>query len=131
MRRLLAHTADLSAEIAAPELAGLYGEAASLLREILVGTSPVSERESRRIELAGDNERERLFRFLRELVYLADSERFLPAAVALGDGFAAVTGERFDPSRHVVERQVKALTRHQFALERENDGYRCRMVFDL
>jgi SHS2 domain-containing protein len=131
VRTILPHTADLGAEIAAPELAALYDEGASLLREILVGASPVEARESRRLALVGDDERERLFRFLRELVYLADCERFLPAAVTIAKRVATVAGETFDPSRHVAERQVKALTRHRFELEREKGGYRCRMVFDL
>lgn len=131
MREILAHTADLRAEIAAGDLPGLYREGAALVREILVGESPVEETDTRRIELADGEDGERLFRFLRELLYLADTEQFLPASVELLERSAAVKGESFDPRRHRVERQVKALTRHQFALERDAAGYRCRMVFDL
>lgn len=131
LREILAHTADLKAEIAAGDLQGLYREGTHLVREILVGASPVAARESRIVPLAGADEGERLFRFLRELVFLADAERFLPASVELGEQSAQVAGEPFDPERHRVERQVKALTRHQFELEQQGRGYRCRMVFDL
>lgn len=131
MRTLLAHTADLAAEIGGADLAELYGEGTALVREILVGESPVEPRQTRPIELVGDDDGERLFRYLRELVYLADAEAFLPASVTLAGRVATVAGERFDAARHVAERQVKALTRHRFELVRDAAGYRCRMVFDL
>lgn len=131
MRTLLAHTADLAAEIGGADLAELYREGTALVREILVAQSVVEPRQARRIALAGDDDGERLFRYLRELVYLADAESFLPAAVSLEGAEATVEGERFDAARHVAQRQLKALTRHQFALTRDDGGYRCRMVFDL
>jgi len=131
MRRLLPHTADLAAEIGGADLSELYREGTALVREILVGDSPVEPRQARRIELAGDDDGERLFRYLRELVYLADAESFLPAAVTFAGAAATVAGERYDAARHVAQRQIKALTRHRFALDRDDGGYRCRMVFDL
>jgi len=100
-------------------------------RRHLVPCVGVEPRRTRRIDLVGADDGERLFRYLRELVYLADAEGFLPAAVTLDDAAAAVAGERFDAARHVAQRQLKALTRHQFALDRDDHGYRCRMVFDL
>jgi SHS2 domain-containing protein len=68
---------------------------------------------------------------VRELIYLFDAESLLPAAVRLEGGEAVVTGERFDPARHVPERQVKALTRHRFRFERTSAGLRAELVFDL
>jgi SHS2 domain-containing protein len=131
MRRLLAHTADLRAELAAPDLAGLYSEAAALVRETVVGESAVAALEERRVRLEGEDEAERFFRFVRELVYLYDTGTFLPASVRLTGGEAVVAGERFDVRRHVAERQVKALTRHRFRFERSPAGFGAELVFDL
>jgi SHS2 domain-containing protein len=131
MRRLLAHTGDLRAELAAPDLSGLYAEAAALVRETVAGDSPVAATDARRVRLDGEEESERFFRFVRELLYLFDTERFLPAAVTLLGDEARIAGERFDPARHVAERQVKALTRHRFRFERSADGLVAELVFDL
>jgi SHS2 domain-containing protein len=114
MHRLLAHTADLRAELEAADFDALCAEAVALVREILVGECPVLPRVERRVALEGEAESERFFRFVRELVYLADAEGFLPASCVRSDGGFRVAGEPFDPSRHVAERQIKALTRHQF-----------------
>ena len=129
-RALLAHTADLRAELSAPDTDALYAEAVALVRELLVGASPVADREERRLEPGGEDEAERFFRFVRELVYLADAESFLPAAVRI-DGGISLRGERFDPARHVAERQIKALTRHHFAYRRGPAGVVAELVFDL
>jgi len=129
-RTLLAHTADLRAELAAVDERALYAEAVALVRELLVGGSPVEEREVVRIAPEGDDAAERFFRFVRELVYLADAQSFLPASVRV-DGGIVVRGERFDASRHVAERQIKALTRHHFTYRRGAQGVRAELVFDL
>lgn len=131
MRRFLDHTADLRAEIAAADFEALLGEAAALVREILVGASAVEPRAERRIALDAREEGEDLFRFVRELVYLADREAFLPAAARIEGNAAVIAGERFDPGRHVPERQVKAVTRHQYSCAHEADGWRATLVFDL
>lgn len=134
--RLLDHTADLRAELEASDLAALYDEAVALVRELLVGSSPVVERIARRPETdeetaaASEPEAERFFRFVRELVYLADAERFLPAGVTL-DGGVTLFGETFDPQRHASERQIKAVTRHAYRFEKNERGYRVELLFDL
>lgn len=129
--RLLAHEADLRAELVAPDLGSLCEEAVTLVRELLVGASPVAARAQRLLPLAGEDDAERFFRFVRELVYLADSETFLPAGCTLAGDEAELTGERFDPARHVAERQLKAVTRHRYRFERTPAGLVAELVFDL
>jgi SHS2 domain-containing protein len=138
VRRLLAHTADLRAELAAPDLAGLCSEAVDLVREILVAESRVDTKATLTVPFladAGSGDLDALaesfFRFLRDLVYLADTQGFLPAMVVLHGGNAHVAGERFDPARHVAERQVKAVTRHGYRFEQTPGGLRAEVVFDL
>jgi SHS2 domain-containing protein len=132
--RFLAHTADLRAGVSGTDLAAIYQAAADLVRETLVGGSAVAAGEERRFAVAGADDAERFFRFVRELLYLYDSEGFLPARVRAAPGAggeATVAGERFDPARHAAERQVKALTRHGYRFERTPAGYEAELLFDL
>jgi SHS2 domain-containing protein len=130
MHRLLPHTADLAAELDAPNLDSLCGEAVSLVRELLVGESVVEARARRFVPFDGTDDAERFFRFVRELIYLADAEGFLPAGCAVSPAGVELVGERYDPNRHLAERQIKALTRHQYRFERDG-GVRAEVVFDL
>jgi SHS2 domain-containing protein len=86
------------------------------------------------MDLDGSGEPERLFRFVRELVYRFDVEAFVPAQVesaGLGDGRVRVLGETFDPARHTPEHQVKALTRHGYRFDRRDGVLEAELVFDL
>jgi len=126
--RLLDHTADLRAEVTASSEAGLYQDGVDLMRQILVGDSPVRASESRRVELAAAEGAERFLRFLRELVYMYDAESFL-AAVAVDGGRRGI-GETFDPGRHRSFHQLKAVTRHGFQFDGRPGCWRAEVVFD-
>ena len=128
--RLLSHTADVKAAVESPDLAGLYGDAVDLVRHLLVGDSVVLAVRSVTVPGDGDTDEERFFRFVRELLYVNDVECFVPGVLAAFDP-PVVAGESFDPERHAMEHGIKALTRHQYCLERAASGYRAELVFDL
>lgn len=128
---LLPHTADLRAALAASSLDELYASSVALVREIIVGRSSVRTVQQRLIPWQVADPSERFFRFVRELLYLYDTEGFIPGTSRVEGHGVIVGGERFDPDRHESHHQIKALTRHGFAFERRADGYRAELVFDL
>ena len=44
---------------------------------------------------------------------------------------AVVTGESFDPARHVVERSAKAVTYHKLVVEERKGAWYARVYIDL
>jgi SHS2 domain-containing protein len=131
----LHHTADLKAEVRGPSFLELTNEAVRLLRDILVGSSPVGETCMRSLGIGSGDDGERFFRLVRELLFLYDSEGFLPARIRFPepeeDGIMVAIGEIFDDTRHRAERQVKALTRHDYVFKRGPSGYHAVLLFDL
>jgi len=128
--RILPHTADWRAELEARDLDGLYQSAVDWVRETVVGSSPVEAREVRTLDPSGEDDEERFFRFVRELVFLYDAEGFLPARVERGVPLVLL-GDRFDPMRHASERPVKALTRHGYLFEHTPEGFLAELILDL
>jgi SHS2 domain-containing protein len=106
---------------------GLYQAGVDALRELLVGASPVAPVAERAIDPRGADPAERLIHFLADVLYLYDTERFLPATVTA----SGVAGEPYDPAKHRAEREVKAVTRHAAAIVADADGYRITIVFDV
>jgi len=125
--RFLPHTADVAVELWAGSEPGLYQAGVDALRELLVGSSPVAPAEERAIEPRGTDLTERLIHFLADVLYLWDTERFLPAMVTA----SGVAGERYDPAKHHAQREVKAVTRHAAEVRAGEDGYRTTIIFDV
>jgi SHS2 domain-containing protein len=130
------HTADLGLRARAADLDTLFAEAAACLFSAVVedlGTV----RPARRIDVKIDGtEREYLlFDWLRELLYRFDSRRLLlsrfEARVGEGGLEGSAWGEPFDPARHALGHEVKAITYHGLKVERTPDGWLAEVIVDI
>lgn len=135
--RFFDHTGDFGVELEADDLAGLYAEVATGFAALLTGDGgSIAERESRLVHVGGVDEADLLVALGNELVFLFETEGFLPARLEVSElgarSIAAVVhGEPYDPKRHVIARPIKAVTHHGAeTLEREG-RLRVRLLFDL
>jgi SHS2 domain-containing protein len=88
-----------------------------------------------RVEGAVDAE-DLLVRYLSELLFLHDARGWLFRGARIrtvtdAEIEAAALGETFDPRRHRMDRQVKAVTHHHLLLSRDREGWSARCVLDL
>jgi len=130
------HTADLGVALAGDGPEQVYARALLATAALLVGDSPVRPEAERRVEVEGDDRVERLVSLAGELIYLWDVEAFVPArAEVTEDGRrvrAILSGETFDPERHWVEREVKAVTFHEATFSAApGGGWQAHLLFDL
>ncbi len=84
----------------------------------------------------GENTESLLYAWLAEILAVMDAERLALARVEvtqLGGGRVrgVVYGEYYDRARHRAGVAIKAVTYHQFAIERTQDGWRARVFLDL
>lgn len=134
--RLLEHTADMGIEASGATLEELFAEAASGLLEIIAGTPQVVAREERRVTVTAGDTGELLVHWLNEILYLFESQGFLPLdfeieEIRMNRLRARVRGETFDPQRHPLEREVKAVTYHQLLVEKTDGLWWARVYVDL
>jgi SHS2 domain-containing protein len=96
----------------------------------------ISAVEEFRVEAEGEDRAELLVDFLRELLWLHARHEFLYAEAdfeLLGSQRlrARVRGERVDPERHHLVREIKAVTYHGLEVVCEDSGCMARIVFDV
>ena len=80
-----------------------------------------------------------LFDLLQELIFVKDAERLLlrireiQIAEKEENYFvkAIAEGELLDAERHHQRADVKAVTLHDFSVERTNDGWKARVLLDI
>jgi len=134
--RLLAHTADMGIEATADSPAGVFIEAARGLRVIIFGETPIASMREEPVEIVGNDLGELLVGWLNEILYLFEIRGLAPAdfvveRLAEGTLRAKVRGETFDPKRHPLEREVKAVTYHQLSVTKEGNLWKARLYVDL
>jgi SHS2 domain-containing protein len=139
--REIDHTGDIGIDAEAGDEASLYACCAGALFDILVGEAPVETREARKVHVEAPDSELLMVRWLRELLYLHTVERWLfrgfEVVLEGPEGGrrrleATARGEKFDPDRHSIRTELKAVTYHQISIRRAPDGvWRARVIFDV
>jgi SHS2 domain-containing protein len=99
----------------------------------------IHPRETRQIELSNDKLDMLLFDLLQELIFLKDAERLLLRIREMQIGErdeiyfvkATAEGELLDAERHHQRADVKAVTLHDFSVERTESGWKARVLLDI
>jgi SHS2 domain-containing protein len=131
MYRWVDHTGELELEIGAESEEGTLREAVAALRELLSEGAELGESLLLDVSLSAPDRPGLLADWLTELVFLAETEGFVPQDVRSLElrgnrVIAQVEGLRGDP-RHLV----KAVTLHRLAFEPVDGGWRATVVLDV
>ncbi len=124
------HTGELELAVEAGSEREVFLEAASALGELL-GEDGGGEPARHEIAVAAADRAALLAEFLSELVFLVETEAFVPervAALELQPGtLRAVVDGRRDTPPHLV----KAITYHRLSFERDGGLWRAAVVLDV
>jgi SHS2 domain-containing protein len=124
------HTAELELRLEAETLEGLFRDGLAAFSELL-GEDPVGEPVQHPVSASGPDPPTLLAEWLNELVFLAETEGFVPEAaerleVTADTVDALVRGRRGSPPP-----LVKAVTYHRLTAERRNGVWTATVVLDV
>jgi SHS2 domain-containing protein len=130
------HTADLGLRIRAADLDTLFAEAArGLFCTIVDDLESVAPAERFDLQIAGEDNEYLFFDWLRELLYRFDAEHrlFSKFEVRMNESglTASVWGESYDPEKHELCHEVKAITYHGLKVEKLDDGWLAEVIVDI
>ena len=136
----LEHTADVKFRAYGMTPDQMLSNAAAALFGAMISPSQVKVEESWQVELEAEDLDDLAYQWLSEIVFLFETEsavfsRFQVALEEFQDGKgwklrAEIGGERMDPERHSFLAEVKAVTRHKFAIEK-NERWCIQVVLDV
>jgi len=134
--RVFDHTADLGIEIFGGTQQALFIHAAFALFDLMADLHTVRLKESRRVSVEGADREDLLVNYLREVLYLFNGEKLLLkhfSIDAMDDRHLTgdVQGETFDPCRHLLKREIKAVTYHGAEVRETEQGWRGRVICDV
>ncbi len=138
MHEIFEHTADLGLRVTAPTLAQLMADAARGLFEIIAGDiAQIRPRPeyAGRFEVAGTDPAWLLFDWISELHAAFELRRMLfcrfDVTIDATGLHATAHGEPYDPSRHVLAHEIKAITQHELAVVETSDGWQATLIVDV
>jgi SHS2 domain-containing protein len=134
--KFIEHTADAGIAVEAPDLACLFARAAWGMFSVITDVAATLARETSRISIDALDRTALLVRWLSELNYRHVVEhrifsKFEVVTLSKRHLEAEVSGEIFDPSRHTIFTEIKAVTFHNLRLERDGRGWKAQIIFDL
>jgi SHS2 domain-containing protein len=136
----LEHTADVKFRAYGTTPDQMLSNAAAALFGAMVSPEQVKAKELWQVELESEDLEDLAYQWLSEIVFLFETEsavfsRFQVALEEIEDGKgwklrAEIGGERMDPERHSFLAEVKAVTRHKFAIKK-NERWCIQVVLDV
>jgi SHS2 domain-containing protein len=141
--KLFDHTADMGVEICGRTKKELFANAAFALFDILIqdidNKKKANRRDQERVKIRtvdGADVADLLINFLRELLYLFNGMRLVVNHGMIADCsnkrlVVKLTVEPYDPKRHLIKTELKAVTYHSLTVEKTKSGWRARVIFDV
>lgn len=137
------HTADAGIKIWAKDITDLFVEAAKGMVSLIVDRSKIKVKYSVKIKISSQTREELLLCWLKEILYVMEVNDTVLSEfqiennnISLENNFnyfihATLKGERLNQQRHNICNEIKAVTRHNFFLTKEEDKWKSFVLFDL
>jgi len=118
------------------DLPELFAHAAWAMFDLMSDATTIRPQHTVTLSVSAADLEDLLVRWLGELLYLYDTQRFLCCTFTFTlleptHLIATVAGETLDPSRHPIDTEIKAVTYHQIAVEQVGEHWQARVIFDL
>ena len=133
-------TADVAFEAYGEDLPEVFRSAGDAVMNVMVDNlEAIKPIEKRVIETDNEELDLVLLDLLQSLIYYKDAEQLLLriSSVNISEHnrgwhlHAQAQGERLDPDRHHLLADVKAVTLHDFRLEKVDSGWRAHIILDI
>jgi SHS2 domain-containing protein len=133
---LFDHTADLGIRIFAPTLEELIRPATEALYAVIGELAASGPSEVLKLDFTEEDEPSLLRAYLAELLRLFETSNWMvtePAVTEFAANHLRITGQtmHIDPGASIFYREVKAITYHELAIEKSDDGYVATVIVDI
>jgi SHS2 domain-containing protein len=134
--QVLEHPSDAGIEARGQSLKQAFESAARGMMSLIVDPGSVEGVEQKPVTVTGTDVENLLVRWLSEILFEFDGNRFLVAGTDIKEISATrlqavVSGETANPAKHRLRTDIKAVTYHQLSVETTAAGCVVRVFFDL
>ncbi len=134
--KLINHTADFGIHVFGTDPVELFANAAFATFDMLTEIDSLESLKTTNLRVTGDDWSDLMVNWLRELLYFWNGKELLVKKVqilALSEKelSANVELDPFDPDRHEIKIEIKAVTYHQIQVSEGPKGWEAKIIFDI
>ena len=130
---LLEHAADVMVRCTGRDLEECFENAAYAMFDQIVDASRIDGSVERIVRISAEDDEERLYSFLSELLFIMDSESLVFSSFEVSfegnDVVCTARGEPLDVKKHHAKAEIKAVTYHMLSVNREEPSV--NVIFDV
>ena len=133
---IIDHTADLGIIVKGPDVKSLFILAAQAMIDLMVKGDIRDKKVIRDVSVEGEDFPDLMVRWLGEILYLFEGEIFIVHSIQIKSISpiqlkSKLSLSSFEPKRHQILREIKAVTYHQISVDKSDDGWEARVIFDI
>ena len=134
--QIIDHTADLGIIVKGPDVKDLFILAAQAMIDLMVKGDISKKTAIRDISVKAEDFPDLMVRWLGEILYLFEGENLIVNSIEIKSISpiqlkSTLTLTSFKPEHHQVLREIKAVTYHQISVDKVNDGWETKVIFDV
>jgi len=134
--KLIDHTADLGIEVYGTGLRALFENAGYAMFDIITDTNSLNALSETTLNITGKDWPDLMVNWLRELLYLWTGKGLLVEIIKVMSLSeyrlsADIKFDHFDPGRHLLKSELKAVTYHQIRVEQKDAIWEAGIIFDV
>jgi SHS2 domain-containing protein len=133
---IIDHTADFGIEVRGADLRDLFENAGYAMFDVITDMNRSDALSGTAVNVSGEDWPDLMVNWLRELLYLWTGKGLLVKiinVISLSEYklSADIKFDHFDPGRHLIKSELKAVTYHQISVEHEETEWKARIIFDV
>jgi len=134
--RILNRSSDLVIKVSGKTQAELFANSAFALFDLMTDVAKVDVKGHLSLEVEGVDRDDLMVNWMRELLYLYQGSGYLLREFKILDVKETyvrgqVSGEKFDPDRHEIQREIRSVAYHQSRMEKTGDQWTAQVMFEL
>ena len=130
---LLEHAADVMVRCTGRDLEECFENAAYAMFDQVVDASKIDGAVERTVRVSADDDEDRLYSFLSELIFIMDTESLVFGSFKVSfegnDVICTANGEPLDVKKHHAKAEIKAVTYHMLSVDRDVPSV--TVIFDV
>jgi SHS2 domain-containing protein len=134
--RVTTRQSDLAVKVSGNSQADLFANSAFALFDVMTDVEKVAISDRMPLEVEGMDRDDLMVNWMRELLYLYQGSGYLLREFHIREAKdtlvkAEVCGEKIDPDRHEIKKEILAVAYHQSRMQKTGDQWTAQMIFEI